>query len=135
MRARLFKSQFAPLVKSGAKRQTLRPTPKRMPKIGEKESWREWTGKPYRSRQNELARVELTKVERIAVNTFPTEDLIILGGMKRRLATLEEQEQIAVADGFKSFKEMGRWFHSQYGECFDGILIQAKDIAVLDKII
>lgn len=46
---RMFKPQFAPLVESGKKLQTVRPTPKRMPKPGDKISLREWTGLPYRS--------------------------------------------------------------------------------------
>ena len=43
MRVRMFKPQFAPLVKAGTKRQTIRPVPKRLPQPGYLESWREWT--------------------------------------------------------------------------------------------
>ena len=43
MRVRMFKPQFAPLVKAGTKRQTIRPVPKRLPQPGDLESWREWT--------------------------------------------------------------------------------------------
>ena len=44
MIVKLFKPQFSPLVESGLKLQTVRPTPKRMPKPGDRISLREWTG-------------------------------------------------------------------------------------------
>ena len=73
MRVRTFKPQFAPLVKAGTKRQTIRPMPKRerdIPKEGDLESWREWTGKPYRSKQRELCQVRLILV--CVVNLYET---------------------------------------------------------------
>lgn len=50
---RMFKPHFALLVESGAKAQTVRPTPKRMPKPGDRISLRCWSGAPYRSKHNE----------------------------------------------------------------------------------
>jgi len=41
MIVRLFKPQFAPKVASGEKRQTVRPTPKRIPYLGDRISLRE----------------------------------------------------------------------------------------------
>lgn len=128
MRIRTFKPQFAPLVKSGAKRQTIRPRPKHLPKVGDKECWAEWTGRPYWSVVRKLAEVELTEVRLVEINTFSTEGTIILCTPKRRLATLEEQEQIAHDDGFKTFAHLVWWFNAQYGEHFKGVLIRAKDL-------
>lgn len=118
----MFKPRFAPLVESGVKRQTIRPFPsKHMPKAGDLESWREWTGLPYRSKQRELARVELTFVFPI---TIERGGISVEGDEKnlRRLAGA-----IPVADGFASLEEMLKWFEAEHGLPFGGILIEAKD--------
>lgn len=125
MRVRMFKPQFATLVLSGAKRQTIRPTPKRMPRAGDHESWREWSGLPYRSKQNELAKVELTEVRRISMNFFPDNEVVYLDD---QILPREQYEPLAARDGFASFVEMAMWFFDQYGESFAGILIKAKDL-------
>ena len=44
-------AQFAPMVESGDKRRTIRPRRKRPVKMGDHVSLRQWTGKPYRSKQ------------------------------------------------------------------------------------
>lgn len=67
---RMFKEQFAPLVKSGTKRQTVRPTPAVMPREGDTISLRKWSGKPYRSKQIKLREGKITKVERITIDLF-----------------------------------------------------------------
>jgi hypothetical protein len=118
----MFKPMFAPLVRSGAKRQTIRPVPKRMPKVGDHESWREWSGKAYRSKQNELAQVEVTSVEPIAIGEAGT--MKIDGRPVERVA----QWELAKADGFNTPKDMAEWFAVQHGLPFAGILIRAKDL-------
>lgn len=118
MRVRLFKPRFAALVKSGQKRQTIRPIPKRMPKAGEKESWRQWTGKPYRSPQIKLAKVELTSVAKITI----FEDAIHIAGWAAPMDT------VAWADGFQNFDELRDWFKAEHSLPFDGILIRSKTL-------
>lgn len=112
MRARMFKPQFAALVKSGVKRQTIRPTPKRMPRVGDVESWRQWSGKPYRSKQIELAQVQIVSVERIKMDETEREFLISLSDrpLNGALLPIEEWNAFAIADGFKSMLEMVNWF-------------------------
>jgi len=121
MRARLFKSQFASAVKTGLKRQTVRPIPKRMPKIGDDESWREWTGLPYRSKQRELAQVELISIEEITI----TKSQIIIGS--KSIAEWE-LNTFARTDGFVNWPYLRLWFTQQHGLPFTGILIKAKDL-------
>jgi hypothetical protein len=116
----MFKSQFAPMVKSGAKRQTIRPTPKRMPKVGDFESWRQWSDKPYRSPTIELAKVELTVVENVTI--FDSAIYVGCQGWAHPVDTVAE------ADGFKNFVEMRDWFKTQYGLPFTGIFIRSKDL-------
>ncbi len=113
---RMFKPQFARLVESGAKRQTVRPMPMRMPQPGDVVSLREWTGKPYRSKQRELRRTWITDVQRIAI----TPHGMSLDGM---VASDDGRERFAQADGFAGWAEMLAWFEAEHGLPFDGIVI------------
>ncbi len=114
---RTFKPQFAPLVESGRKCQTVRPVPKRMPKAGDTLDAREWTGRPYGSKQRKLGVFTITEVLSVRIDA---EDLAIGGrkvGWMRRNA-------FASADGFSSFAEMAAWFSQTHGLPFVGILIK-----------
>lgn len=119
MIVRMFKSEFAALVKSGAKKQAVGPTPKRMPKTGEKFSGREWLGKPHRSKQREL-------VGSVVLFAAPVQiryEGVILD------APLEFQtsnDQFARNDGFSEYSQMRHWFDAQYGLPFDGIVTYWK---------
>lgn len=117
----MFKCQFAAKVKSGEKRQTVRPIPKRIPVIGQHESWREWTGLPYRSKQRELAQVEITGVREITI----TQRQIVI--VTRSLSDQEEWA-FAKADGFNTPKDLYEWFNFTHRLPFTGILILAQDL-------
>lgn len=119
MRVRMFKPQFALLVQAGTKRQTIRPMPKRMPKVGDKESWREWIGGAYRSKQRELVRVELTEIRRIKI----MKGKAYLSGKK---LSNPEYHDLAHQDGFLTAWHMGDWFKQTHRLPFHGILIRAK---------
>jgi hypothetical protein len=128
----MFKPQFAPLVKAGTKRQTIRPMPKQLPKVGDHESWREWIGLPYRTKQRELARVELTEVQSVVIHRDGIE---ICPGTLRVCFFGEwnanrrpRLEVTAILDGFASWEKMRDWFRVEYELPFEGILIQAKDL-------
>lgn len=118
---RMFKPQFAPLVESGAKCQTVRPTPKRMPKAGDRISLRMWTGKPYRSKQRVLRESEIRAVETISFCDTGRELLVCLNG---RELHPEEINAFSVADGFKGGIEMFNWFEVNHGLPFNGIVIK-----------
>lgn len=118
----MFKPQFALLVKDGSKRQTIRPLPKRMPVVGQHESWRKWKDRPYKSQQIELAQVELTNVRPITLVGF---GVFIISGKD---ASWDEAQEIARLDGFESLYSMMMWFHNTHGLPFEGILINAKDL-------
>jgi hypothetical protein len=120
MIVRMFKPQFAPLVESGAKKQTVRPTPKRMPKIGEQFSGREWLGKPYRSKQRELVSGVIVAVETIKIGLAGH---TTLAGVELRE---KERDNFAVCDGFSFGSEMVLWFLHQHGLPFEGIVIYWK---------
>lgn len=111
---RMFKPQFAQLVEAGTKCQTVRPTPKRLPRAGDSISLRAWRGKAYRSKQrvlreaviSEVAMVDITETG-IAVNSYavPCDDF-------------------ARADGFQNFVELRDWFKDTHDLPFEGILIR-----------
>jgi len=119
----MFKPQFAGLVERGEKLQTVRPTPKRMPKPGDKISLRAWTDKPYRSKQrvlNEGTIIHVTKIEISdeGVTLLPDTDMLAQLRVKASPGTF------AVADGFSCWEEMRQWFEHQHGLPFVGILIR-----------
>lgn len=113
MIVRLFQPRFAPLVESGAKRQTIRPTPNRMPKVGDAISLREWCGKPYRSRQRLLRASVITRVEPFDLDAM-------------RLDEPTKRDAFARADGFADWPDMLAWFVQTHGLPFRGILIAWK---------
>lgn len=114
---RTFKPQFAPLVESGAKLQTIRPVPKIMPRSGDIFDARQWTGLPYRSKQRKLGEWPIERVD--AVRIHASGQIEISG---RYLSTLE-MEAIAQADGFTDLDSMLSWFRAQHGLPFEGIVI------------
>ena len=114
MFVKMFKPEFAELVRTGKKLQTIRPRPKRMPKVGDVVSLRRWADKPYRSKHvilgtrriNEVAVVDITE-NGIVVNSYA-----------------EPSDDIARADGFGNFFEMLEWFEREHGLPFEGIMIR-----------
>ena len=121
MRVRTFKPQCAPLVESGAKRQTIRPMPKRIPKEGDVESWRQWTGRPYHSPQRELAKIRIVSVELILISYRFIE-------VNCRPLLPHESNVLAKRDGFAGVLPMLDWFEREHGLPFTGILILAENL-------
>ena len=115
---RMFQPRFAPLVESGAKRQTVRKTPVRIPHAGDMLSLREWTGKPYRSKHRELLRAPC----RMCVGIELDIDRVSIIGMP--MLTPEMREEFARKDGFEDWNDLLFWFALNHGFPFDGILIR-----------
>lgn len=115
---RMFKPQFAGLVERGEKLQTVRPTPKRMPKTGDRISLRTWSDKPYRSKQKLLAEGIISRVVPITI----TAEAVLIRPTPQ-LTVHVPRGLFAVADGFSCWEEMRQWFERQHGLPFDGVLI------------
>ena len=115
----MFQPQFALQVTLGTKRQTVRPTRRRPLKPGQILSLRVWTGKPYRSKQSEIAKAEVTSVEPV----FLQEKKLILGLVVRNT---DYAEQFAIADGFESYETLCWWFSHTHGLPFVGEVIYFK---------
>lgn len=116
MIVKLFMPRFARLVKCGRKTMTIRPQPWRMPRVGEVISLREWTGKPYRSKQRVLKESVVKQVEQVQMNTVS----MIVGD---RVLVGDELFRFAFADGFESAGEMFDWFAKTHGLPFRGVAI------------
>ncbi len=123
MNVTMFQPRFAALVEAGTKRQTVRPTPERMPFAGDKRSLRQWLGKPYRSKQRELMQVTLKHVLPIKIHA----EFIVLGGnslFEDDASDLRCLNVFAKADGFTDWPEMRDWFDLTHGLPFTGILLE-----------
>lgn len=123
MRVRTFKNQFEPSItrKVNPKRQTIRPFPKRMPKAGDLESWRVWTGRPYNSPQRELVQVRLVSIRYVQI----CYEFIAVNG---EILLPREKKALARRDGFDGILPLLDWFDKTHGLPFAGILIEAEDI-------
>lgn len=110
----MFKPRFAPIVESGEKCQTVRPMPKRLPKVGDRISLRCWTGLPYRSKQRVLREATIIGVQRCQISS---QGNVYIDGEPA-------PKGFAKADGFRSHCEMVNWFRAQHGLPFDGVLIR-----------
>lgn len=120
----MYQHRFAEPIKSGRKRQTIRPERKRPIQVGDALSHRIWEGKAYRSPQVEIAAGKCTAV-------FPVEvcqDYVAIG--TDYVATIHGASgalnDFARADGFESWADMLAYFNEPpgYGLPFTGVLIQ-----------
>jgi hypothetical protein len=116
---RPFQPQFEPLILAGTKIHTIRPTPKRLPQIGEVFIGYVWTGKPYRSPQREFFKSSVTRVSHLTIN--PQGQLDIDG---HNMWTYSVRRAIAVCDGFSNFEALLDWFRANHDLPFTGIIIE-----------
>jgi hypothetical protein len=114
---RTFQPRFARLVESGTKRQTIRKTPKRMPKVGDIFVAREWTGAPYRSKQRKLLEAPIREVSEVEIFTKRVK-------VNGRLILVSSHQEFAEADGFSSIYEMRDWLRENHSLPFKGIIIK-----------
>lgn len=115
---RIFMPQFAPLVETGAKLQTVRPTPKIMPRVGDIFDARAWTGRPYRSKQRLLREAPIIQVRLLRLTDGASQ--LWLDGEMQHWTVMPD---FACKDGFVGTREMLEWFRSQHGLPFEGIVI------------
>lgn len=119
---RMFQPRFATLVESGKKLQTVRAKPRRMPKVGDILDAREWTGRPYASKQRKLGDRAITKIEPIEIRY--TKELGFFVQVGDCELGYYEAHAFARADGFSDFGDMITWLgntHTHFPFC--GIVI------------
>ena len=93
----LFQPQFHAAIRSGTKHQTIRLPRKRPIRPGDELSLRAWSGKPYRSKQQELATSVCAKAEHVTIDFYFDDDAE------------------ARHDGFADAEEMREWFMDNHG--------------------
>lgn len=120
---KMFKPRFAELIRSGAKRQTIRPMPKRMPDVGDIIDCRQWSGLPYRSKQIRLGEYEVGEVGTVVIKDWSVSITFI---DRRELMFIRSEKLLhfARSDGFKDWSDMHEWFTQNHGLPFHGILIK-----------
>ena len=110
-----FQKQFAPLVESGEKRQTIRAHRKRPFVKGDRLYL--YTG--LRTKQcRKLGEAVCTKVESIRIRTGGA---VLLGS---QLLGVRQIQRISRDDGFDNAEEMVQWFEETHGLPFEGQLIR-----------
>lgn len=110
-----FSSEFAPLVGSGEKTQTIRKRRKRPIQVGD--TLYLYTG--MRTKQcRKLGEATCTAVETIKI--YPTQQ-IILG---KQILRFSGRWKLAKADGFTGLRDFYAFFRDHYGLPFTGILIK-----------
>lgn len=120
MRVVMFQNRFGDKVKSGAKRQTIRPVPKRIPRRGDTLSLRCWSGKPYRSKQRvliqtTLEQIKFCRIDKKGILLTVAEGVDALQG--------ESADRFAREDGFKDWSEMREWFRLEHCLPFYGVVL------------
>ena len=126
---RMFQPRFRDLVANGSKTQTIRKTPKRMPKQGDTISCRVWAGRPYRSPQKEILEAQISRVRTIEISEsgfkiLPIEsDSTVLCSWDHFGA-----DQFAKSDGFVDSADMKNWFMENHSIPFEGILIEWQNL-------
>jgi hypothetical protein len=113
---RMFRPTFAAMVEAGTKLQTVRPTPKIMPRPGDLISLRVWTGRPYHSPQRVLREETIRCVTPITIDCH---------GIRIGAGYLDDDRCDAFArfDGFSNWVRMRDWFELVHGLPFEGIVI------------
>lgn len=117
--------RFLEPILSGAKSHTIRARKLSRAKnlVGKIISIRIWTGRPYFSKQKEIAQTEVDFVFSIRI----TKERIYRLDLKKEPVRLLKGF-IAVNDGFKNWEEMRDWFKKVHGLPFEGVLIHWKNL-------
>jgi len=117
----MFKPRFAVLVEAGQKRTTIRPPRKRQIHLGDQLSLREWRGLPYRSKQRELRKAIVTRVDEIVITRANGAPAVTCAGVVLIDWFITN---LARGDGFGSSTAMVAWFEEVHGLPFHGQIIE-----------
>lgn len=126
---RMVKHRFVELVRSRRKRHTIRPVPKRVPRVGDLLALREWSGRPYRSPQLHVLDTVIIDVGVVRIQTdgvamtAPNGSLLRAAGAQGLWLDGVDADRFARDDGFQDWSEMRDWFEREHALPFDGIII------------
>ncbi|MCK5610976.1 ASCH domain-containing protein [Candidatus Pacearchaeota archaeon] len=110
-----FKKEFAPLVESGKKKQTIRQVRKNPIKAGD--TLYLYTG--MRTKQCRKLREETcTRAQAFSIDVG---GVAYLGGKQ---LDWDSATELAIKDGFDKYRAFRKFFNNQYGLPFEGVLIE-----------
>lgn len=128
MRYKMIQERFVDAVRRGTKTQTIRPKPRRnvwLPRCGDFYSLRRWAGKPYRSVQEEVARVVIDSVGEICLGRKGYEIISDTMCNDHIVTAAEDLDVFAYLDGFEDWEQLVKWFLNVHKSLpFRGIIIQ-----------
>lgn len=134
MNVLMVQPRFEEAVVSGRKPHSIRP-PRRdgrpRARVGEVLSIRVWAGKPYRSKQREIAQVVVMEVAWISVQS---QGVDLRGRFLWQSRDDLALRELANSDGFDTWSEMRDWFATTHGLPFTGWLIRWRLIAFASPI-
>lgn len=116
----MFEPCFAPLVKSGKKKCTIRKKGRREINVGDLMDARMWSGRPYCSKTVKLIEAPITKIADIYINSGLIFFSVIVDGLELELP---EITKLAGQDGFSNVMDFLRFFRDKYGLPFEGQII------------
>jgi len=119
-----FMPQFAPLIESGEKTQTIRKVRKKLQKIKVGDTLYLYTGQRTKAcrmiRTTRCVCATPIEISRSALSAF-----VVLGNDQ---LSLQERLRLAQADGFDTAAEFVGFFEENYGLPFHGVLIKWGDV-------
>lgn len=120
----MFQTRFSELVSNGIKKQSIRPTRKRVPTKGDIIECRERLGMPYRSKQRNLRRGIISETMWVCVSVQGLGiSLPFVGAPKWKLPE-NQLDMFAQLEGFENWRELITWFERTHGLPFEGILVK-----------
>lgn len=132
-----FMPVMAPQVEARTKTNTIRPWPKReqdIPRAGQRISCREWTGRPYNSKQRILCEGRITEVLQIRIRLGCISLLSIHYSHRRAMRPryrivssmydIYTQRLFAKKDGFERLRDFRAWFLKNGATEFRGVFIK-----------
>lgn len=119
----LCQPRFVPAILAGDKLSTIRLERKRKIAVGDTLDLRQWTGKPYRSKQAKVRMVTVTRVCPVDIVRGILDEERVYCCLRGEPLSVMHAEALARTDGFESFQEMVNWFNLVHGLPFAGVLI------------
>lgn len=112
-----YQKQFAPLVESGEKQQTIRAWRKRLFKTGDRLYH-------YTGLRTKHCKKLAENVCKLAVGITITKESVEIHYYRHNDTRVNEDlDKFAIADGFQDWREMKAWFRKTHGLPFSGQLI------------
>lgn len=130
---RKFQRVFHGKLRSGVKRMTIRPVPKkRIPVAGDVLALESWSGEAYKSPVVRLGVAVVRSVRTLLLKDTGSGATVFELEFEAGARPLYGLDALAVSDGFADFAEMVAWFRERYGLPFTGLAVEWFDVLWLN---